>query len=169
MARTKETQVKLEALTMADNNAKQASARPSAAAAPPADLAASRKRPAERAVPPDRISRSLASRSSAAAAPSSAAAAPSSPAAASSSAAAAGPSRSATVLPLKTVTLVEPLRVVIETLPQLEYFLVYVMNRLNKVDELVKVQYERHQALTETAQAAGRQPTRVQTNQLLHV
>ena len=38
---------------------------------------------------------------------------------------------------------------------ELEFFVVYVMNRLHKVDELVKVQYDKHQALTEIVARQG--------------
>jgi hypothetical protein len=52
MARTKETQAALAAVTAAANTAKQASARTSAAAAPTADVVHSRIRQAEATVPP---------------------------------------------------------------------------------------------------------------------
>ena len=42
-----------------------------------------------------------------------------------------------------------------EAVPQLEFFLVYVMNTLNKGDELVKVQYDQQQALTEIVARQG--------------
>ena len=151
MARTKEQVAAAKAAALAA--AKKAK---EAAAAPSVDVAPSRKRQAEATVPPDRLSRSVTSRSSAAAAPSSAAAAPSSPAAASSSAAAAaGPSRSATLVSSKTVTLVENLRNAMEAVPQLEFFIVYVMNRLNKVEELLKVQFDKNEALTEIVARQG--------------
>jgi hypothetical protein len=120
---------------MAANKAKKA------AAAPSVDEAPSRKRRAEPTVPPDQLLRSVTS----------------SPAAASSSAAAAaaGPSRSATAVSSKTVTLVEHLRLVIQTVPQLLFFLVYVMNRLNKVDDLLQMQYDKHDALMEIVARQG--------------
>ena len=97
----------------------------------------------------------LLSRSSPAAAPSSAAAAPSSPAAASSSAAAAGPSRSATLVPSKTVTLVGKLRNAMEAVPQLEFFIVHVIKRLNKAEEIIRVHFDKIEALTEIVARQG--------------
>ena len=152
MARTKEQvdRAKAKALAAADK-AQAAFAAPSVDVPEPA----SRKRPAEATVPPDQLLRSVTSRSSAAAAPSSAAAAPSSPAAASSSAAAAGPSRSATLVPSKTVTLVENLWNAMVAVPQLEFFIVLVVNKLNKVEEPIKVQFDKNEALTEIVARQG--------------
>ena len=151
MARTKDQAAAAkEAALAAANKAKEA------AAAPSVDVAPSRKRRAEpTTVPPDQLLRSVTSRSSAAAAPSSAAAAPSSPAAASSSAAAAGPSRSATLVPSNTVTLVENLRNAMEAVPQLEGFIVHVMKRLQKAEELIRVNFDKIEGLTEIVARQG--------------
>ena len=39
--------------------------------------------------------------------------------------------------------------------PQLEFFIVFVMNRLNKVEELLKVQFDKNEALTEIVARQG--------------
>jgi hypothetical protein len=155
MARTKEQAAKAEAKAAAAalasaNKAKEAAAAPSVDEPPP------RKRRIEPPVPPDQRLRSVTSPSSAAAAPSSAAAAPSSTAAASSSAAAAaGPSRAATLVPSKTVTLVENLRNAMQAVPELEFFIVHVLKRLSKVEECLKVQFDKNEALTEIVARQG--------------
>ena len=41
------------------------------------------------------------------------------------------------------------------SVPQLEFFIVLVMNRLNKVEELLKVQFDKNEALTEIVARQG--------------
>ena len=42
-----------------------------------------------------------------------------------------------------------------EAVPQLEFFIVYVMKRLNKAQELIRVQFDKIEALTEIVARQG--------------